>query len=108
MRYTKLWIGLSTVIIASFMVLGYFGREIYRQAPGSGITYTNNWPAEALIGNAPTGSIVIWSVINFVLLLAGIGALAWYFAAQNRAEPDAREDIPEGDPLLGLTPILNF
>ncbi|MEW6301309.1 MAG: nitric-oxide reductase large subunit, partial [Thermodesulfobacteriota bacterium] len=43
--------------------------------PGSDITYTNNWPPEALIGNTPTGSIVVWSVISFVLLLAGIGAL---------------------------------
>ncbi|MCL4194202.1 MAG: hypothetical protein KJZ87_20870, partial [Thermoguttaceae bacterium] len=38
------------------------------------ITYTNNWPAEALIDNRPSGSIVVWSVLSFVLLLAGIGA----------------------------------
>ena len=42
------------------------------------VTYTNNWPAERLVGNAPSGPIVVWSVISFVLLLAGIGALAWY------------------------------
>ena len=72
--------------------------------PGSEITYTSNWPAEALIGNAPSGSIIIWSVLSFVALLAGIGALAWYFAAQNRPEPAEGEAIPEDDPLLGLTP----
>jgi nitric oxide reductase subunit B len=33
MRYMKLWVGLTFVIVASFAVLGYFGREIYRQAP---------------------------------------------------------------------------
>src|SRR5215208_5351421 len=33
MRYMKLWVGLTLVIVASFAVLGYFGREIYRQAP---------------------------------------------------------------------------
>src|SRR5262245_11948035 len=33
MRYVKLWIGLTVVIVTSFAVLGYFGREIYRQAP---------------------------------------------------------------------------
>src|SRR5690606_13489620 len=27
--------------------------------PGSDITYTQNWPAEPLVGNAPTGSIVV-------------------------------------------------
>ena len=34
----------------------------------------------ALIGNRPSGEIVVWSVLSFVLLLAGIGALAWYYA----------------------------
>ena len=33
MRYTRLWLGLGTVIVGSFAVLGYFGRELYRQAP---------------------------------------------------------------------------
>jgi nitric oxide reductase subunit B len=72
--------------------------------PGSGITYTNNWPAEALIGNTPSGALIVWSVISFVLLLAGIGALAWYFAVQTRTEPDGQESVPEEDPLLGLAP----
>jgi nitric oxide reductase subunit B len=72
--------------------------------PGNEISYTNNWPAEALVGNTPTGSVVVWSVVSFVILLAGIGALAWYFAIQSRAEPDALQTIPEEDRLLGLTP----
>ena len=71
--------------------------------PGQTVTYTNNWPPKDLIGNKPTGSIVVWSVISFVLLLAGIGALAWYYAAIKRNEqPEA--ELPEQDPLLALTP----
>src|SRR6478609_7307781 len=31
--YRKLWISLAIVLGASFLVLGYFGREIYRTAP---------------------------------------------------------------------------
>ncbi len=31
--YTGLWISLISVIGLSFLVLGYFGREIYRAAP---------------------------------------------------------------------------
>ena len=31
--YRKLWLGLAGVLAASFLVLGYFGTEIYRQAP---------------------------------------------------------------------------
>lgn len=31
--YRKLWVSLIIIITASFSVLGYFGIEIYRQAP---------------------------------------------------------------------------
>ncbi|MGD2108405.1 MAG: nitric-oxide reductase large subunit [Phycisphaerae bacterium] len=71
--------------------------------PGMDITYTNNWPPESLIGNRPTGSIIVWSVVSFVLLLAGIGALAWYFAVQRAGEHDDA-DVPPRDPLLALNP----
>ncbi len=70
--------------------------------PGENITYTNNWPHEPLIGNVATGTMVIWSVVSFVLLLAGIGALAWYYAKQQHAELE--ETFPEKDPLLALSP----
>ncbi len=72
------------------------------ERPGANITYTNNWPSEPLIGNHPSGAIVVWSVVSFVLLLAGIGALSWYFAAQ-RHRPEEEHVYPERDPLLGLT-----
>ena len=71
--------------------------------PGTDISYTNNWPAESLIGNRPTGAIIVWSVISFVLLLAGIGALAWYFAVQ-RATGHEESAVPDRDPLLALNP----
>lgn len=71
--------------------------------PGSDITYTNNWPPEELIANRPTGSIIVWSVISFVLLLAGVGALAWYFAVQ-RSHGEEEPRIPDRDPLLALNP----
>src|SRR5690606_492477 len=48
--------------------------------------------------------IVEWSVVSFVLLLAGIGALAWYFAVQRRSEADGHNDLPAKDPLLALSP----
>jgi nitric oxide reductase subunit B len=70
--------------------------------PGSDVTYTQNWPHEPLIGNQPTGGTVVWSVISFVLLLAGLGGMVWYFASQPRTV--AEELLPERDPLLGLQP----
>ncbi|MDX2106213.1 MAG: nitric-oxide reductase large subunit [Candidatus Melainabacteria bacterium] len=72
--------------------------------PKGEVTYTNNWPAEALIANAPSGSIIVWSVFSFVFLLAGIGALSWYFAAERSKESELSHHIPSSDPLLGLKP----
>jgi nitric oxide reductase subunit B len=71
--------------------------------PGGEVTYTNNWPAEELIANRPTGALVVWSVLSFVLLLAGIGALAWYFAAE-RHKGEGHHEPPGADPLLALRP----
>jgi nitric oxide reductase subunit B len=69
----------------------------------SAVTYTNNWPAERLIDNTPSGAVVVWSVVSFVLLLAGIGALAWYYAATKDREEHEIE-LPSRDPLLALDP----
>ncbi|HMJ89550.1 MAG TPA: nitric-oxide reductase large subunit, partial [Candidatus Acidoferrum sp.] len=75
--------------------------------PGAKITYTHNWPPEELIDNKPTGQIIVWSVISFVLLLAGVGALAWYFAVQRHHDEksgDAEVEYPTTDPLRSLSP----
>jgi len=45
-------------------------RAASTNRPGEEVTYTQNWPHEELIGNRPTGEIIVWSVISFVLLLA--------------------------------------
>ena len=71
--------------------------------PNTSVTYTQNWPPEPLIGNQPTGSTVVWSVISFVLLLAGIGGLVWYYAA-NRKNTHDEIRISDHDPLLALNP----
>ncbi len=70
--------------------------------PGSTVSYTNNWPHEPLVANRPTGNAIVWSVISFVLLLAGIGGLVWYYSSQER-EP-INGDMPANDPLINLKP----
>ncbi|HYD16827.1 MAG TPA: nitric-oxide reductase large subunit [Candidatus Nanoarchaeia archaeon] len=70
--------------------------------PNQNITYTQNWPHEPLVGNRPTGSAIVWSVVSFVLLLAGVGGMVWYFASKKQ-EPE-HSDVPRRDPLLGLNP----
>lgn len=73
------------------------------ERPGQYVTYTQNWPPEELVGNRPTGSLIIWSVVSVVLLLGGIGALAWYYATLRRRE-EVSPELPERDPLLALRP----
>jgi nitric oxide reductase subunit B len=76
------------------------------ERPGSGVTYTNNWPHEPLIGNRPTGANLLWSILSVILLLAGIGAVVWWTAFRGEAEPSL--DPPSTDPLSGipLTPSM--
>ena len=49
--------------------------------PDQGYSYTNNWPAEPLVGNTVTADVVVWSVLSLIVLLVGIGVL---FAAFGR------------------------
>ncbi len=69
--------------------------------PGSEVTYTSNWPHEPLIGNTPTGDAVVWTGVSIIVLLAGLGAFAWYFAARPPELPSG--PVPETDPILGWT-----
>src|SRR5581483_4766570 len=70
--------------------------------PNASVSYTNNWPHEPLINNNPTSSAIVWSIISFILLLAGIGALVWYYSTREREAPPT--DVPNNDPLLGFQP----
>jgi nitric oxide reductase subunit B len=72
------------------------------QRPGDSVTYTSNWPHEPLIANVPTGDTVVWTGVSIILLLAGIGAMAFYYATRP-AEPPLGE-VPADDPLLALRP----
>ena len=49
--------------------------------PGHNYSYTNNWPPENQVGNAPSANVIVWSVISLIALLGGIGVL---FAAFGR------------------------
>ena len=73
------------------------------ERPGKEITYTHNWPPDDLVGNRPTGTMVVVSVISFVLLLGGIGGLAWFFAASRDTWRTEAVSTP-ADPLITFQP----
>jgi nitric oxide reductase subunit B len=60
--------------------------------PGANLSYTHNWPHEALIGNQPSGDMLMWTGVSIIMLLAGICAMVWWQAAQESKE--APLDLP--------------
>ncbi len=68
--------------------------------PGETYTYTHNWPYEPLIGNRPTGENVVWTGVSIIMLLAGISAMAWWYAARRAEEPE--HQAVRGQGCLGL------
>ena len=70
--------------------------------PGENLTYTSNWPHEDLVGNRPTGDTVVWTGVSIILLLTGIGGMAWFYGSQKRNPVENHH--PESDPLLGAEP----
>ncbi|MCC6826460.1 MAG: nitric-oxide reductase large subunit [Acidobacteria bacterium] len=72
--------------------------------PGDTISYTSNFPSEPLVGNVPTSSAVVWTGVSVIVLIAGIGAMVWFYAGWRKSS-DAT-DAPMADPLIGqmLTP----
>lgn len=47
--------------------------------PGESTTYTNNFPYDTLVGNAPSGSAVLWSAVSLMALLGGIALVLLAF-----------------------------
>ena len=62
----------------------FFGWTAWAAAarrPGHDYSYTNNWPPESIVDNAPSANVLVWSVVSLIALLGGIGLL---FAAFGR------------------------
>ena len=66
------------------------------ERPGKMITYTNNWPSDELVGNRPSGSLLLWTGFSVIVLIAGIGLMVWYYA---RKRDEAAGAIPASFPL---------
>jgi len=66
--------------------------------PGDIASYTNNWPHEPLVGNRPTGDNVVWTGVSIIMLLAGISAMAWWYASRREEDETAGLSL-ESDPL---------
>ncbi len=70
------------------------------ERPGSKASYTSNWPYDPLVGNFATSGTFLWTVFSILFMVAGIGLLAWHYAAYHGKEPPLVP--PATDPLQGL------
>jgi len=75
------------------------------ERPGSAITYTHNWPPDEIIGNKPTGDLILWTGFSVIMLLIGIGILVFYHA---KTKEDSELEMPKEDPLMrqNITPSM--
>ena len=71
------------------------------ERPGQDISYTNNWPPEKLVANEPTGTLLLWTGFSVIVLIGGIGLLAWYYATRRKEEDDEMV-VPKVNPLSGV------
>lgn len=62
-------------------------RAATTERPDDTITYTSNWPHEALVGNTPSASLGIWSIASVILLLGGIGAPSGTISVTKKTKP---------------------
>ncbi|MEZ5896411.1 MAG: nitric-oxide reductase large subunit [Parvularculaceae bacterium] len=69
--------------------------------PDDYVSYTNNWPAEPLVGNEPTSGAFLWSLFSILFMIAGIGLLGWHYAGWHGKEEPL--EPPKTDPLKGIT-----
>lgn len=85
--------------IASFY--WWTGWAASTDRPNSDITYTANWPHEALIDNRPTTATIVWSVASVILLIAAVGGLTFWHA---KTKTEEHLPAPAKDPLSVLKP----
>ena len=69
------------------------------ERPGRNVTYTNNWPGEPLVGNAPTPTMYLWSAFSVLFLIAGIALLGWHHAVTSGRDAEGQR-LPATDPLV--------
>ncbi|QDV47064.1 Nitric oxide reductase subunit B [Stieleria neptunia] len=72
--------------------------------PGDIASYTNNWPHEPLVGNRPTGDNIVWTGVSVIVLLAGISAMAWWYASRREEEEEGHAHTSDPLSLWEATP----
>ncbi len=70
------------------------------ERPGTGHSYTSNFPYDPLAGNHPTPGAVVYSAISFIFLLAGTALVLLAFGRFDYLGWHRREGAPPNTPAL--------
>ena len=65
------------------------------------LSYTSNWPHDALVGNTPTAGAGIWSIASVILMIGAIAGMIFYHSS---AKEEGDPTPPKNDPLFDLKP----
>lgn len=71
------------------------------ERPNENYTYTNNWPFDPQLGNTPTSSNIVWSLLSIITLILGVGGLVWHHAG---GKHEALPEPADQDPLFFTKP----
>lgn len=77
---------------ADFLI--YSSLTTIAHRPGKNFSYTNNWPYEPTVGNAPTNSTFYWTWISFCFVFLGFGCGVIYLSPLSKR----RKYWPHGAP----------
>lgn len=90
--------------LASFLFWGAWVCAVER--PGSGFSYTHNWPYDPVAGNTPTSPVILWSVLGMLGFVLGCG-IVLYFIGQYNQLPNKFFTPPKKD-LLTIEKVRSF
>nr|MBD5377061.1 nitric-oxide reductase large subunit [Bacteroides sp.] len=81
--------------------------------PGADYSYTNNFPAEELVGNAPTTSTAVWSAASLLFLLFGVGGCLFFIGRHseddwNPAKNPVAPAMEDGHTPSSIRALLKF
>lgn len=68
--------------LASFFFWGAWVCAVER--PGSGFSYTHNWPFDPEAGNTPTTPVILWSVLGMLGFVLGCGIVLYFIGQYNQ------------------------
>ncbi len=63
--------------VAAFLI--YSSLTTVAKRPGENYSYTNNWPYEPSVGNAPTSEAFLWTWVSFCFVFFGFGVVLYIY-----------------------------